>query len=248
MLGNKIKKLREEKNYTQQEFGDKLFHTKSNVSKWENNKVIPDLLTLKKMAVLFDIKLYELLDEENEIQTKKLEKRKQKTEKLKLSWDKTNYSGISNIESSKVARITIHLIGSILSIIGVSLFIPMLIAQDSYTMKTVVLLLIGTLIIIVGITIWIIGIGNINKKAIKYRYNVKFSSYSSYFKLESKISKKSKTFDYSSVRNIRKMTGGISDSVIQLIITVENNSKVTLFDVDESVYEYIRNLKGGGNE
>ncbi|MGG3450557.1 helix-turn-helix domain-containing protein [Domibacillus aminovorans] len=42
-LGDKLKKLRQENGYSQNQLADKLHVTAQAVSKWENNKSVPDV-------------------------------------------------------------------------------------------------------------------------------------------------------------------------------------------------------------
>lgn len=55
MVGQKIKELRQQKGWSQEELGQKIQYTKSNVSKWENETTSPDIETLKKLADLFGV-------------------------------------------------------------------------------------------------------------------------------------------------------------------------------------------------
>lgn len=46
-FGNNIKKLREEKNLTQQQLADKLYVSRQTICRWENGSRCPDLITAK---------------------------------------------------------------------------------------------------------------------------------------------------------------------------------------------------------
>ena len=59
--GNKILQLRKQKNMTQKELADLLSVTDKAVSKWERGLNFPDLLTLEKIAEVFDTSAVELL-------------------------------------------------------------------------------------------------------------------------------------------------------------------------------------------
>ena len=65
-LGQKIKKLRNEKNLTQKDLADRLYVTFQTVSKWENDENEPDVSTLRELAKLFDCTIDYLLSEEEE--------------------------------------------------------------------------------------------------------------------------------------------------------------------------------------
>ncbi len=56
-----IKKIRKDNNLTQKQLADKLNVTYQAVSKWENDKSIPDITTLKNISNKFNIKLDDLL-------------------------------------------------------------------------------------------------------------------------------------------------------------------------------------------
>ncbi len=61
IIGEFIKKLRQENQLTQKEFADKFGVTYQAVSKWENGKNIPDLFILKKISEEFNCDINELL-------------------------------------------------------------------------------------------------------------------------------------------------------------------------------------------
>ena len=48
-LNDNIKKIREEKKYTQQQLADKLYVSRQTVCRWENGSRCPDLITAKKL-------------------------------------------------------------------------------------------------------------------------------------------------------------------------------------------------------
>ena len=71
-IANFITTLRKTNNLTQAEFAEMFGVTYQAVSKWENGKNIPDILTLKEICKKFDCDLNEILDED------KYKKNKQK--------------------------------------------------------------------------------------------------------------------------------------------------------------------------
>ena len=81
-LGEKIKKLRTEKNLTQEDFADKLYVTRTAVSKWETNNGYPSIDILKSIANLFNITIDELLSDEDINNKKNLDKTKFKTHNI----------------------------------------------------------------------------------------------------------------------------------------------------------------------
>jgi transcriptional regulator with XRE-family HTH domain len=60
-IGARIKKLREEHGMSQQEFAAKLDYEKSNASRMESGKVNLRLLTLAKVAKVFNMTLSDLM-------------------------------------------------------------------------------------------------------------------------------------------------------------------------------------------
>lgn len=75
-FGEKIKKLRTENNMTQEELADKLFVTRTAVSKWETDKGLPGIDSLKLIAELFDVSIDELVSDDD-IQTQRVLNEKQ---------------------------------------------------------------------------------------------------------------------------------------------------------------------------
>lgn len=63
-IGDFIKNLRKDNNYTQQEFAKMFGVTYQAVSKWENGKNIPDILILKEICKKFNVDINEILDGE----------------------------------------------------------------------------------------------------------------------------------------------------------------------------------------
>ena len=65
MLGEKIKKFREEKKMTQIEIAEILGLKPATISKYETGILEPNIESLKKLAELFDVSIDELLKEDN---------------------------------------------------------------------------------------------------------------------------------------------------------------------------------------
>ena len=61
MVGQNIRKFREQKNFTQEDLAEKLGVTRQAVSNWETEKTQPDLDTLQKIAQIFEISVEELI-------------------------------------------------------------------------------------------------------------------------------------------------------------------------------------------
>ena len=65
-FGNRLKTLRKEKGYTQQDLSDILQLTKSTVSMYENNNREPEFEKLEEIADLFNVNLDYLLGRSNQ--------------------------------------------------------------------------------------------------------------------------------------------------------------------------------------
>ena len=63
-LSEKIQKLRKEHNMTQEQFAEKLFVSRTAVSKWETGRGMPSMESLQMIAKIFHITLDELLSTE----------------------------------------------------------------------------------------------------------------------------------------------------------------------------------------
>lgn len=64
-LGENIRKLREEKGFTQQQLADKMYVSRQTVCRWENGSRCPDLIMAKKLADEFDVTMDDLISEED---------------------------------------------------------------------------------------------------------------------------------------------------------------------------------------
>jgi len=67
-LGENIRDLRVQKNYSQGDLANELEVSRQSVSKWENNSAQPELDKLVKMSRLFDVTLDELVFGEEKVQ------------------------------------------------------------------------------------------------------------------------------------------------------------------------------------
>lgn len=63
-FGNNIKKLREEKNLTQQLLAEKLYVSRQTICRWENGSRCPDLITAKKLALELKVSMDEQISDE----------------------------------------------------------------------------------------------------------------------------------------------------------------------------------------
>lgn len=68
-LGDKLSKLRKEKNYTQEQLADILGVSRQSVSKWESDNAYPETDKLIRISELFGCSLDYLLKETNETES-----------------------------------------------------------------------------------------------------------------------------------------------------------------------------------
>ena len=70
-FGEKLKKLRNDNGLTQEQLADKIFVTRTAISKWETDKGFPSIDSLKAISNLFNIKIDDLISDED-IENKKI--------------------------------------------------------------------------------------------------------------------------------------------------------------------------------
>ena len=61
-FGKKLQQLRKQANLTQQELADKLNVSRQAITKWEKDSGLPDLDNIKKISLIFNVKIDDLLD------------------------------------------------------------------------------------------------------------------------------------------------------------------------------------------
>lgn len=64
-FGEKLKNLRGQNGITQDELAEKLYVTRTAVSKWENDRGLPTIDTMKQIAELFGVTLDELVSDDD---------------------------------------------------------------------------------------------------------------------------------------------------------------------------------------
>ena len=70
-FGEKLKKLRTDNGLTQDELAEKIYVTRTAISKWETDKGYPSIDSLKELSSLFKISIDELISDDD-IQNKRL--------------------------------------------------------------------------------------------------------------------------------------------------------------------------------
>ena len=117
---DKLKKLRKDNNMTQEEFAEKIFVTRTAVSKWETGNGYPSLESLNLIADLFQMKIDELLSDDD-IENKKLLDKKRSE---KMYFFTVMFLVLSAIFAilSVVIKLPFLMIGSIICIVGYIIF------------------------------------------------------------------------------------------------------------------------------
>lgn len=62
MLNQKLLELRKANNLTQSELAEKLHVSRQAISRWESGKTIPDIEILKKLSILYNVSLDEIIN------------------------------------------------------------------------------------------------------------------------------------------------------------------------------------------
>lgn len=70
-FGEKLKQLRKDNNLTQEELAEKLYVTRTAVSKWETDKGFPAIDSLKLISELFHVSIDDLISD-GDVETKRL--------------------------------------------------------------------------------------------------------------------------------------------------------------------------------
>ena len=73
-LGKRIKQLRKDKGWNQEEFAEKAYVSRQTVSNWENEKSYPDVHSLLILSDLFGVSLDELVKGDVEVMKKEISK------------------------------------------------------------------------------------------------------------------------------------------------------------------------------
>ena len=85
LFNEKLKKLRKEKNLTQEDLAERLNVSRQAITKWESGEGVPDIENLKQISIYFDVSIDELVKENLTI----------------INSEKYSYSEVLDIEHSK---------------------------------------------------------------------------------------------------------------------------------------------------
>ncbi|MBO0453668.1 helix-turn-helix domain-containing protein [Candidatus Enterococcus murrayae] len=76
-FNEKLKQLRQSKHWTQEELAEKLFISRTAISKWESGRGFPSIESLKAISQVFDVSIDELLSNSELISIAENDKKKQ---------------------------------------------------------------------------------------------------------------------------------------------------------------------------
>lgn len=111
MYGEHLKKLREERNMSQEKLAEELHVSRQAISKWENNKAMPDIENLKALGNLYGISMNELLEYTNIVIENEVEDNKKTS--------RTEEALINNNDFIGVLMITIAVVATLIFPIGI---------------------------------------------------------------------------------------------------------------------------------
>ncbi|MCM3627788.1 helix-turn-helix domain-containing protein [Paenibacillus glycanilyticus] len=77
VFGEKLKSMRQQRGWSQDELAEKLFVSRQSVSKWENNQNYPSIEIIIKISDLFEVTIDELLRSDEELTKKVIDDSKQ---------------------------------------------------------------------------------------------------------------------------------------------------------------------------
>ena len=119
-FGEKLKKLRKENGLTQEELAEKLYVTRTAVSKWETDKGFPAIDSLKLISELFQISLDELISDSDVENKRLLDERNAR----KMYWIAIGFLGLTAVFAllTWILREPLLNIGSIIGSIGCIVF------------------------------------------------------------------------------------------------------------------------------
>lgn len=96
VFGEKLKNLRKDKGWSQEELAEKIFVSRQSVSKWENGQNYPSIEIIIKLSDLFGVTIDELLRSDEDLKEKVINDSKQLAHpKLKFMFDVLFLIGIA---------------------------------------------------------------------------------------------------------------------------------------------------------
>lgn len=119
-FGEKLKKLRSDNELTQDELAEKIFVTRTAISKWETDKGYPSIDSLKQLSNLFGVSIDELISDAD-VENKRLLDDKKSKRFYILAMVCLALTSAFTI-TYYFTKISLLYVGSILSVIGYIVF------------------------------------------------------------------------------------------------------------------------------
>jgi len=119
-FGEKLKKLRNDNQLTQDELAEKIYVTRTAISKWETDKGYPSIDSLKQLSNLFEVSIDELISN-SDIENKRL---LDKAKSRKFNWCALGCLALTTVLAIiyYFTQIPYLYIGSILGMVGYIVF------------------------------------------------------------------------------------------------------------------------------
>lgn len=134
IFGERIKKEREKRDWSQSDLSEKIHVSRQSISKWETGKNYPSIEVIIDLSNLFDITIDELLRSDEELKEKVIQDSKQESHPI---WKGYFYlvagvlSGIILVSILKNGEVDWILIGTILVLSVLGFFIYLLIKEGT---------------------------------------------------------------------------------------------------------------------
>lgn len=114
MFGDKLKKLREANNLSQQQLAEKLGMSPSGIGMWEQNRRQPDNETLKKIAQLFDVSTDYLLGNDIKLNDENKDLLETISADLSNPINRVLYKKTSELKSDRDKQIVLNIIDGLM--------------------------------------------------------------------------------------------------------------------------------------
>ena len=119
-FGEKLKKLRTDNELTQDELAEKIYVTRTAISKWETDKGYPSIDSLKQLSNLFEVSIDELISD-SDMENKRL---LDKAQNRKFYWCAISCLAITTVLTIiyYFTQVPYLYVGSILGVVGYIVF------------------------------------------------------------------------------------------------------------------------------
>ncbi|MDE5052961.1 helix-turn-helix transcriptional regulator [Niallia taxi] len=105
LFGDKLKREREKRGWSQDYLAEKLYVSRQSVSKWENNKNYPSIEVIINLSDLLNITIDELLRSDDGLKEKVIQDSKEPKD---LNWKSYLLTGLGILTGIVIASIIIH--------------------------------------------------------------------------------------------------------------------------------------------